>query len=336
VFTNYSDEAAFALLAVRRAAELCRVIQGEMVTPAISKSDHSPVTVADYASQAVVAKLLVEHYPHDALVAEEDSQVLRDAGRANTLSAVTGYVRRVFKGISTDQVCRWIDHGAGGPGDRFWTCDPIDGTKGFLRGDQYVVALALIANGEVVVAALGCPNLSAGMKADVNGSGSAVIAVRGEGAWSMPLHDGSPNRLHVSSVGTPHEARVLRSFESGHTDSAKIASLLETLGIKADPVLMDSQAKYALLAAGSGELLFRLLSPARPDYREKIWDQAAGSLIVEEAGGRVTDLRGKALDFTQGRQLEGNFGVLASNGCLHQAALDAIRSAGADQRPEPA
>jgi 3'(2'), 5'-bisphosphate nucleotidase len=335
VFTSYSDEAAFALLAVRRAAELCRTIQGEMVTPAISKSDHSPVTVADYASQAVIAKLLLEHYPEDVLVAEEDSRALRDPTRPNTLEAVTGYVRRVFEDASSDQVCRWIDYGAGGPAGRFWTCDPIDGTKGFLRGDQYVSALALVVDGEVVVAALGCPNLSAGLKANIGGSGSAVIAVRGEGAWSMPLQDGSPARLHVSSTTTPQEARVLRSFESGHTDSAKIEALLERLGITADPVLMDSQAKYALLAAGSGELLFRLLSPARPDYREKIWDQAAGSLIVEEAGGRVTDLRGKALDFTRGRQLAANFGVLASNKRLHRAALDAIHAVGADQRPEP-
>jgi len=59
-------------------------------------------------------------------------------------------------------------------------------------------------------------------------------------------------------------------------------------------------------------------------------------LVVEEAGGRVTDLRGQPLDFTRGRQLTANFGVLASNGQLHQAALDAIRAVGADRRPEQA
>ena len=55
---------------------------------------------------------------------------------------------------------------------------------------------------------------------------------------------------------------------------------------------MDSQAKYAVLAAGGGDVNLRLLSPSRPDYREKIWDQAAGSIVVEEAGGRVSDLNG--------------------------------------------
>jgi 3'(2'), 5'-bisphosphate nucleotidase len=87
---------------------------------------------------------------------------------------------------------------------------------------------------------------------------------------------------------------------------------------------MDSQAKYAVLAAGGGEVILRLLSPKRPDYREKIWDQAAGSIILEEAGGRLTDLSGKPLDFTQGRLLTSNRGVLATNGSLHEKVLQGL------------
>ena len=89
---------------------------------------------------------------------------------------------------------------------------------------------------------------------------------------------------------------------------------------------MDSQAKYAVLAAGGGDVLLRLLSPSRPDYREKVWDQAAGSIVIEEAGGRVTDLDGKPLDFSQGRTLAANRGVFATNGALHQALLSGLRT----------
>jgi 3'-phosphoadenosine 5'-phosphosulfate (PAPS) 3'-phosphatase len=89
---------------------------------------------------------------------------------------------------------------------------------------------------------------------------------------------------------------------------------------------MDSQAKYAVLAAGEGDVLLRLLSPSRPDYREKIWDQAAGSIVILEAGGRITDLDGKALDFSHGRTLAHNRGILATNGHLHDAVLAALRS----------
>jgi 3'(2'), 5'-bisphosphate nucleotidase len=101
------------------------------------------------------------------------------------------------------------------------------------------------------------------------------------------------------------------------------------LNLGREPILLDSQAKYLLLAAGKGDLLLRLLSPRAPDYREKVWDQAAGAIVVEEAGGLITDLDGKALDFTRGRLLTENRGILASNGRLHQDALAALRTVGA-------
>jgi 3'(2'), 5'-bisphosphate nucleotidase len=130
--------------------------------------------------------------------------------------------------------------------------------------------------------------------------------------------------LHVSDQGNPSQARLLRSFESGHTNVSQIDLFAEALGVQAQAVRMDSQAKYLVLATGEGELYLRLLSPKQPDYKEKIWDQAAGSLLVEEAGGKVSDLHGKPLDFTAGRQLLNNHGLLASNTHLHLAALQAL------------
>ena len=64
-----------------------------------------------------------------------------------------------------------------------------------------------------------------------------------------------------------------------------------------------------------------------PDYIEKIWDQAAGYLVAVEAGGKITDLDGKPLDFSTGKFLTNNRGVLASNTHLHQACLSAIHVA---------
>jgi 3'(2'), 5'-bisphosphate nucleotidase len=205
--------------------------------------------------------------------------------------------------------------------------DPIDGTKGFLRGNQYAVALALIENGQVQIGVLGCPNLEEGYKLVPGGKGTLAIAVRGEGAWLTNLAaDGQSFReLHVSDTNTTSQARLLRSVESGHTNIGQIDYFAQELAVEVEPVRMDSQAKYVVLAVGKGELYLRLLSSKQPDYKEKIWDQAAGSLIVEEAGGRVSDLHGKALDFTAGRMLLNNRGILASNGFLHDEALQALR-----------
>jgi 3'(2'), 5'-bisphosphate nucleotidase len=135
--------------------------------------------------------------------------------------------------------------------------------------------------------------------------------------------------LHVSNQNDPSQAHVLSSFESGHTNVSQIDTFIERMGILSQPVRLDSQAKYALLAAGVGELYLRLLSPSRPNYREKVWDQAAGSLVLAEAGGRISDLDGKPLDFRAGRTLAYNRGVLASNSLLHDTALEALRSIGA-------
>jgi 3'(2'), 5'-bisphosphate nucleotidase len=87
---------------------------------------------------------------------------------------------------------------------------------------------------------------------------------------------------------------------------------------------MDSQAKYGVVARGEAALYLRFPSPQSPNYREKIWDHAAGALIVEESGGRVTDMYGQALCFDCGYEMRRNCGIIASNGVLHDAALRAV------------
>ena len=323
-----NPELKFALHAVRQAALLVRQVQAEMVSAALTKDDRSPVTVADFAAQALVGCLLDEAFPADPLIGEEDSAVLQTPEERATLERITHFVGQYIPAATPQAVCRWIDRGSASSGDRYWTLDPIDGTKGFLRGDQYAVALALVVDGVVQVGVLGCPNLT--VPGHPAGTGSLVAAARGEGTWAILL-DGEATftQLVVSPQNDPAQARLLRSFESGHTNVSQIDIFAEKLGVRAEPVRMDSQAKYAVLAAGEGELYLRLLSPSRPDYREKVWDQAAGAIVIEEAGGKVTDLDGRPLDFTQGRTLARNRGICASNGVLHEAALQALRAIGA-------
>ena len=334
-----APEAAFALDTVRLASRLVKHIQAQTVTPALTKTDHSPVTVADFASQALVGHQLKKAFPQDPLVGEEGSAALQNSEERPTLEQVTAFVAQFLPEATPHMVCDWIDHGSADPARRFWTIDPIDGTKGFLRGDQYVVALALLIDNQVQIGVLGCPQLSLQQLADMQANdrssdarlwglhGTLVIAVRDKGTWVTPL-DGSEHfvGLRVSACTQPDQARILGSYEAEHTNQGQVNEFARRLGVKTHPLRLDSQAKYALLAGGQGELLLRLLSPAKPDYREKIWDQAAGSLIIQEAGGKVTDLDGSPLDFSTGRTLKHNRGVLASNGTLHERALETLRS----------
>jgi len=319
-----SDKKAQIMLeTAREAARLMRIIQRETVVPSLTKSDKSPVTVADFTAQAVIAHMLSTEFPEIPLVAEETSAALRAPDSAELLAQITVYVQRVFPEATAEFVCNWIDLGGADSGSQFWVLDPIDGTKGYLRGDQYAVALALVADGVVQIGALGCPNLTDASIPDPDGPGCIVLGARGQGTWvsSMAGNDNEWRQLNVSDRADGPQARLMRSFESGHTNVGLIDHIAEHLGVQVEPVRMDSQAKYAVLSSGGGEAILRLLSPKMPDYREKIWDQAAGALILEEAGGRITDLDGVPLDFSQGRKLINNRGVLASNGHLHKALL---------------
>ncbi len=323
-------EIKFAIETVRLASSLVKQVQEEMLVGTLAKEDRSPVTVGDLASQALAAHLLASTFPGVPLVAEEDSAVLRKPEGRETLEKVTYFVDGFVPQAGPEQVCDWIDQGRAAPAERFWTLDPIDGTKGYLRGDQYAVALALIVDGQVQVGALGCPNLCDGYRPEIGADGTLAIAARGQGAWITSLFLRGPfDSLQVSARRNPSEARILRSYEGEHTNAGQIDQLAHTLGTRAEPVRMDSQAKYSVLASGKGDLILRLLSPDKPDYRERIWDQAAGSILVEEAGGRITDLAGKNLDFTAGHTLARNRGILASNGWLHDDTLRALAEIGA-------
>ena len=328
----YERERSAAVDAVVKASRLCRAVQDRLVAGStLQKGDKSPVTVADYGAQAVVGHLLALEFPDTPMVGEEDASALRDPDNLALRQKVMDLTRTVLPDISDDEVLRAIDHGiyGGGPRGTHWCLDPIDGTKGFLRLEQYAVALALIEDGEVVLGVLGCPNLPHDPARPDGGKGCIFVATKGEGAWWRTLdHDGH-QRLHVSDLADPSRGRLTESVESGHTAQDESARVAELLRLGGAPVRMDSQAKYAVLAAGDGEVLVRLLSPSRPDYREKIWDQAAGSLVLEEAGGRITDLSGRPLDFSAGRSLTGNRGVLATNGPIHAAALAALEQIGA-------
>ncbi|MEM6518847.1 MAG: 3'(2'),5'-bisphosphate nucleotidase [Cyanobacteria bacterium P01_C01_bin.70] len=319
----YENELAIAQKAVMAAAKLCETVRQNMVMEAMEKSDKSPVTVADYGSQAVICKALSESFPNDPVVGEEDAAELRSPEMSDRLGQITQFVAGVIGQVTSDQVAQWIDHGNGAPTNRFWTLDPIDGTKGFLRGDQYAIALALIEDGDLKVGLLGCPALDLGQGT----TGLLFTAVRGEGAYMQPIAGGDATRIQVVQAGDTARLRFVESMEASHGNQAQQEAVAQAVGITQASARMDSQAKYGAVAAGNAALYLRLPSPKYPDYREKIWDHAAGAIVVEEAGGKVTDMYGKPLDFYTAAKMNDNRGVVVSNGTIHDAVMTALKSA---------
>ncbi|KAJ5495933.1 3(2)-5 -bisphosphate nucleotidase HAL2 [Penicillium diatomitis] len=346
----YQQERYIAELAVQRATLLTQKVFFEKAKGTVSKDDKSPVTIGDFGAQALIIQAIRKNFPNDEIVAEEEASSLReDKSLSAEIWRLVQDVKledaesdKILGGpiTSEESMLDTIDAGksAGGPKGRIWALDPIDGTKGFLRGGQYAVCLGLIVDGDVKVGAIGTPNLpvddaapiqsSIGAEqSDASSNGVLFSAVLGEGATSRPLTSGAlaeSKPISMRPVPDIAQAVFCEGVEAAHSAQGDNAAVAERLGITAPSVRMDSQAKYCSIARGAGDIYLRL--PVKKDYQEKIWDHAAGDIIVREAGGQVTDIYGNRLDFSKGRTLAANKGVVAAPKALQDQVIDAVKT----------
>jgi 3'(2'), 5'-bisphosphate nucleotidase len=315
-------ELAAGLSAVRSAMTICQAVQSAITPEVLDKKDNSPVTIADFASQAVICHQIGQSFEQDPMMAEEDSYALSLPENRNFLTDIHQLIALHYRVASVEDIQNWIDRGSAKDySSRFWTLDPIDGTKGFIRRDQYAISLALIIDGQLELGILGCPNF--GLLS--NHQENLFFAIRGQGAFALNSADqSSPRRIFATNNANPALVRLCESFESGHSSHTESAQIAARLGISTPPLRIDSQAKYAAVACGLADAYLRL--PAKVGYFEKIWDHAGGVLIATEAGCKVTDLRGSPVDFSCGRELKKNRGVIVTNGVIHDAVLEAAKA----------
>jgi histidinol-phosphatase len=181
---------------------------------------------------------------------------------------------------------------AGQPG-RAWVIDPIDGTKSYVRGmDTWTTLIALTVDGLVTLGVVSMPALK-----------KRWWAVRGQGAYA----DG--NRIRVSKIDELSGAQLAWSGIE-EWDAIDRFDQLVALGRACWRTRGVGDAwQYMLVAEGAAELAV--------DPEATLWDLAAVSIVVEEAGGRFTSIGG-----VEG---PGAGSGLASNGLLHDAALAFIR-----------
>ncbi|KAA0056949.1 PAP-specific phosphatase HAL2-like [Cucumis melo var. makuwa] len=367
---SLSQELKVAVAAVQMACFLCQRVQSNLLTSNAqiqAKDDNSPVTVADWSVQAIISWILSKSFgsKNVSIVAEEDVQTLSKPGADRLLKVVVETVNECLceayrfglEGpectLCTSEVLEAISrcNSSGGSTGRFWTLDPVDGTLGFIRGDQYAVALALIEDGEVVLGVLGCPNypmrkewlcyhpryhsIISKLSPTTSESwdkGCVIYAQKGSGeAWMQPLiHVNKklvwPNSaipIQVSSIDDPALATFCEPVEKANSSHSFTAGLAHSVGLRNQPLRVYSMVKYAAIARGDAEIFMKF---ARAGYKEKIWDHAAGVVIIQEAGGVVTDARGCPLNFSKGMYLEGlDRGVIACAGAnLHDKIIRAV------------
>jgi len=184
------------------------------------------------------------------------------------------------------------EYGSAGEGRRRWIVDPVDGTRNYVRGiPVFATLLALEEDGEVSVGVVSAPAL-----------GARWWAARGEGA-----HD-RRRRLRVSGIDRLEDATLCHASLGSWGAGAQRKGLDElTRRCGRDRGFGDFW-QHMLVAQGSAEIA------VEPEV--SLWDMAAVKLIVEEAGGRFTDLGGAPT-------ADGG-DAISSNGTLHDEALSLI------------
>ena len=284
------------------------------------------------------------------MLGEESGSTLTGPDAGGTMDAVLAVLHNsgVMESITGDTLLRAIDAAKVAPYSkiaplphRYWSLDPIDGTKGFIKNRAYAVCLALINRGQPSICALACPKLNPDRAADPLGAhpmGCLVVAERipqrdsadphhpWGPVWSVPFaDDGSPDwsralaQPPLPDVSSSAAPRWTEGLERSPRDVRVLDQIMQIVGGQRT-IAMDSQAKYATVSRGQSDVYLR---PAPRSWGMNVWDHAAGVGLCQAAGRLATDLRGHPVEFSTGYALSGQ-GMLVAPPGLQNRILEAL------------
>lgn len=349
----YRRQLEVAIAAAQTAAQISRVAlsaahQAGGGSFDLVKDDLSPVTVADFAIQAFLARTLGDAFPDAGFMGEESADELRrDPKLAARVLAViaqcAGGDDSLFRDVgdlcAVIDSCTALDPSAAGARS-IWVVDPIDGTKTFIRGEQYAINIALLESGNQILSVVACPLLSIDATApvtdasiDLTGRGCILYAVRGHGAYVRPLLGEEPGEVQTGRKLELYAERLtsLRDLRCVTCWALLDSGLGEVHQAVAEQLrvpfpgcdLLGWVPRWVVLALGHANMTVWVY---KRRYRyAKIWDHAGAMLLFEEVGGVVTDVHGRRIDLSSGRKLGANFGFVAAPRHLHHLVLETVR-----------
>ncbi len=254
------------------------------------KSPYLPVAI-----KAVKAaeRIILDHYQSELMVTTKDDMTPvtvadRHAEDIIKQTILTTFPEHTFFGEEGEKVDLRNHKGF------TWIIDPIDGTKSYIRGiPLFGTLLALMQDGELIVGVSNAPIWS-----------ELIYAAKGEGAFL------NGKQLNVSTVNNIHDAYLINGRLKYFEDINKISQLLE----------LSRQSQWS---RGMGDFwIYHLIAQGKVDIAMegsvKFWDIAAAKVIVEEAGGIMTQLDGKSINYRSTT-------VLATNKLLHAKAVAAMK-----------
>lgn len=348
----YEHEFLIASLSVQRAVIATKTVLASVEKGVTAKGDNTPVSLADFAGQALLISAIYAAFPDDIIVGEEDASDLRSNSHLahqvwelvqSTKLEDEASEKLLSRPSTLEEMLDLIDLGgsaAPSKSGRSWFIDPVDGTKTFLEGTQYCVVAGLLEDGEEKLATFGCPHISlrhsppkiseAEDAVDRRGPGYLVSAIKDQGTWVRSLSNGTLERAErVEKRPNATDPSALIFTESLDTTTPALPNrsrIAERLEAAWPPVhIYSTQLKYVACALGACDVYLR--APKDPHKAPYVWDHAGGILIFEEAGGKVTDLLGKKVELTAGRKLVENLGILATPEDVHDKVLQATKEA---------
>jgi len=261
-----------------------------------TKSDKSPVTVADLLHQSQAQELLADRFPEDGLICEEPRSMQEQV--VEKASEVSG---KFYK-----QPLRAEINERPESGHFTWILDPIDGTKGYLAGRYYAIAFGYFLDGRPRFGAMAVPHSPHAEATAIDNR--IAFAVAGEGAWIADISEDNP--LQFEPLKTDHSTlavpfKIAVSLEHG-------GGIAEGLGDRLQVVKMDSQAKYLGVAANAIDAYLR---KSRDDGgTDATWDHMPGILIAQEAGALVRSFAGGGVQPGPQPVIDLGGGVMAHRG----------------------
>jgi histidinol-phosphatase len=242
--------------------------------------------------------LALEHFRRDLVIETKPDRTF--VTQADT--AIERRIRDLIGAAHPDHGLVGEEYGTeDGAGTVRWYIDPIDGTHNYMRGvPLFGTLLAAEEDGEMVVGVMSAPAL-----------GERWYATRGGGSWavgSVGPGAGTPRRIGVSKVGTIVDAQVLYSSPLDIEASGEAPGFDALVRLAWRDRGFGDFWGYALVAEGAAEAMI--------EVGPHSWDLAAPSIVVEEAGGRMTDIHGV-------RSIH-NGTTLATNGLLHDEVVRAL------------
>ncbi|MFX1308240.1 MAG: inositol monophosphatase family protein [Promethearchaeota archaeon] len=265
------------------------------------KSDHTPVTLADYASQIYIVSQLKDKFSNDEIIAEEENIDFIDLKAENL-------IKQCFKELKLEKLNAITENieFRGKSSERQWTVDPIDGTIGYQKGLSYAIGVGFMLKSIPKVCAIAVPNY--------NEESVAIFAAEESQGAQVSYNNQDFIPIAVSQI---KEIRDIRLCHSLHYDQPWVLNFAKKIGIK-NFIQIDSMAKFCMVAEGTADLYIKPLDAAH----SFTWDFMPGDLIVREAGGEITDLNGEPLIFKQEKCVWTAPGIVASNRFLQNKILE--------------